>query len=79
MPGTLAPARAHKAYPSLSFIQSFGDHKIGPTAMCTDLHGDIWVASEGQGILEYAHGGTNPIAMLDTNADVRDCAYDPNR
>ncbi len=98
VPGTLVPARAHKAsgsygellyvgseyygvyvysYPSLSFVQSFGDHEIGPTAMCTDPHGDIWVASGGQGILEYAHGGTNAIATLDTNADVRDCAYDP--
>jgi hypothetical protein len=36
----------------------------GPAGECTDKVGDIYIAARyDQEILEYAHGGTEPIAM----------------
>lgn len=50
-----------------------------PEGLCVDKHGDVFVTSNyGQDILEYAHGGTTPIATLsDTNEYPVGCSIDP--
>jgi hypothetical protein len=50
--------------------------------MCSDQKGNVWIAndsggSEGAGeMLEYAHGGTSPIATLNDTATPIDCSVD---
>lgn len=53
------------------FDDSFSD--------CSDAQGDVWV-SYGAGFLEYAHGGTYPIAQLflPGNSAPINCAVDPS-
>jgi hypothetical protein len=50
-----------------------------PYGMCTDKKGDIWIANFlAHEILEYAHGGTSPIATLsDPNEYPFACSVDP--
>jgi hypothetical protein len=48
---------------------------INPAGECVDAVGDVWI-SDGQGLHEYAHGGTEPIANLTSN--VQGCSVDPN-
>ncbi len=49
--------------------------------LCSDGAGDVFVTSEGSGfqgyILEYAHGGTQPISTLDDPGLPWGCAVDP--
>jgi hypothetical protein len=40
----------------------------GPAGECVDKDGDVYV-TEGTNILEYAHGGTQPIATLNIGGD----------
>ncbi len=51
-----------------------------PSGLCVDKAGDVYVANAGaKNILEYAHGGTKPIAELrDTNAAPIGCSIDPS-
>ncbi|MBV8149176.1 MAG: WD40 repeat domain-containing protein [Candidatus Eremiobacteraeota bacterium] len=51
----------------------------GPSGMCTDSGNNVFVTeNSGGAILEYAHGGTQPIATLnDSNARPLGCAFDP--
>jgi hypothetical protein len=36
-----------------------------PYGLCTDRKGDVWIANDGASeLVEYAHGGTSPIATL---------------
>jgi hypothetical protein len=46
---------------------------------CSDKFGDVWVIdNQDSRLYEYAHGGTTPIATLDTPAgDPLSCAVDP--
>ncbi|HEY2474430.1 MAG TPA: hypothetical protein VGI19_06465, partial [Candidatus Cybelea sp.] len=46
---------------------------------CVDNAGDVWIVNEGESdILEYAHGGTSPIATLsDPENFPVDCSIDP--
>ena len=50
-----------------------------PQGECVDKKGNIWITDfAGSDIVEYAHGGTSPIATLyDTNQDPSGCAIDP--
>lgn len=52
-----------------------------PSGLCTDSAGDVWVAilhgDYGGGMLEYAHGGTTPTALLKDPRYPRGCAVDP--
>lgn len=52
---------------------------LNPAGMCSDLHGNIFITSTGPGeIVEFAHGGTTPIATLnDPGYEPVDCAIDP--
>jgi hypothetical protein len=47
-----------------------------PAGECVDKSGDVFITS-GSGILEYAHGGTTPIATLQDEGSPEGCAVDP--
>lgn len=48
-----------------------------PGGLCVDAAGNVWITSSSQ-ILEYAHGGTAPIATLnDPGYSATDCSVDP--
>jgi hypothetical protein len=49
------------------------------TGVCSDTHGNVWIANAGtESLIEYAHGGTTPIATLDDpNQYPISCAFDP--
>jgi hypothetical protein len=53
----------------------------GPSGLCTDSAGDVWITivhgGYGGGMLEYAHGGTSPMALLKDPRYPRGCAVDP--
>jgi hypothetical protein len=50
-----------------------------PSALCTDKAGDVFVTDLGAGdIVEYAHGGSSPIATLsDPDSSPMSCSVDP--
>lgn len=50
-----------------------------PYGQCVDLRGDVWIANfEGSSIVEYAHGGTTPLASLMTAGAAIGCAVSPS-
>jgi hypothetical protein len=50
-----------------------------PDGDCTDKKGDVWIVNQlFEGIVEYKHGGTNPIATLqDPGYYAGQCVVDP--
>jgi len=49
-----------------------------PHGLCSDPNGDVFVAdTNGLEILEYAHGGTQPISTLADTSSPVSCAVDP--
>jgi len=66
------------AFPSLARVGKLTGLKE-PQGECTDSAGDVWIASTlNQQIVEYAHGGTSPIAKLgDPVGYPVGCAVDP--
>lgn len=49
-----------------------------PYGQCADAAGDIWIADfDASSIVEYAHGGTTPIATLATDGAAIGCAVSP--
>ena len=67
-------------YPGGTLAATIPDSQY-PLGLCSDANGDVWVTNFNAGydqIVEYAHGGTTPIATLnDPNAEPRGCAVDP--
>lgn len=66
------------SYPSGQLLQSITN--IGrPAGLCSDAKGDVFVANQtGSDVLEFAHGGTTPIATLpDASYSPSSCAIDP--
>src|SRR5579871_6367789 len=69
------------------YVYSFPEAKLKgtltglnvPTGECVDKAGDVWIVEEGTNdIVEYAHGGTVPIATLtDPNNAPEGCSVDP--
>lgn len=51
-----------------------------PSGLCVDKAGNVYVANAGaKNILEYAHGGTKPIATLTDESDAPfSCSIDPS-
>ncbi len=50
-----------------------------PYGQCADKVGDEWIADfAASSIVEYAHGGTTPIATLTTNGNTMGCAIAPS-
>jgi hypothetical protein len=47
-----------------------------PAGECVDKSGDVFITSKS-GILEYAHGGTKPIATLKDAGSAQGCSVDP--
>jgi hypothetical protein len=52
---------------------------ISPQGECVDRQGNVWITdSSAWQLLEYAHGGTSPIAILSKDiSEPYDCAVDP--
>lgn len=49
-----------------------------PSGLCSDAKGDVFVTdSYANEVLEFAHGGTKPIAKLEAGAYPTSCAVDP--
>jgi hypothetical protein len=50
-----------------------------PYGLCSDKKGHVWVVNDGASqIVEYAHGGTTPLATLNDSAEYPEgCAVDP--
>src|SRR5579863_1388101 len=66
------------SYPKGKLVQTltgFAD----PAGECVDATGNVFVANTGSSnVLEYAHGGSSPIATLDDSGYFRvGCAVDP--
>jgi NHL repeat len=75
------------SYAGAVYVYSYPQGKLkgtlggfsSPRGLCVDSAGDVWITDYNeQQIVEYAHGGTEPIAML-SDADERpiDCSVDP--
>ncbi len=67
-------------YPAGDLVQTLADDKY-PLGLCSDASGNVWVMNFNAGhdqVVEYAHGGTTPIDVLDDpNAEPRGCSVDP--
>jgi len=50
-----------------------------PSGLCSDTKGNVWITNyNGDNIIEYAHGGTKPIATLsDPGTGPNGCSVDP--
>lgn len=49
-----------------------------PSGQCVDKEGDVWIANlKGFSVVEYAHGGTTPIATLKSEGAALGCSIDP--
>jgi hypothetical protein len=44
--------------------------------LCTDRSGNIFLADSFDGVMEYSHGGTQPIRILADNGDADGCSID---
>jgi hypothetical protein len=65
-------------YPSLKNVGQIGGLD-NPQGDCVDKNGNVWIVNtQASQILEYAHGGTTPIATLsDPNQYPVGCSFDP--
>lgn len=49
-----------------------------PYGQCVDGKGDVWITNWGANtVVEYAHGGTDPLQTLSTDSEPAGCAIDP--
>lgn len=64
-------------YPQGKHVGTIGD--LGaPRSECADANGNVWVAdTEGEDVVEYAHGGSAPIVALNINGPPTGCSVDP--
>jgi hypothetical protein len=67
------------AFPSLKLMGTLTGFSR-PQGECSDKDGDVWITNtNGQNVLEYAHGGTSAIADLaDPAGYPAGCAVDPS-
>lgn len=65
-------------YPSGTLVGTLDTAYGSPTGLCVDKKGNIFITEyNGQEVLEYKHGGTNPIASLYDPGQPIGCAIDP--
>jgi len=69
------------SFPQLKKVAKL-KHLKSPQGLCTDTNGDVWITlsggSSGGSAVEFAHGGTTPIADLaDPGYSPVECAVDP--
>lgn len=58
----------------VAVLKNFGT----PRSECSDAKGNVWIAdTEGEDVVEYAHGGTAPIVALNVNGPPTGCSVDP--
>jgi hypothetical protein len=61
--------------PSLVTLTGFSE----PYGQCVDAKGNTWITNfSGESVVEYARGGTQPIATLSTNGYSIGCSVSPN-
>src|ERR1700722_2239249 len=50
-----------------------------PYGLCSDKKGNVWIVNDGASqLVEYAHGGTSPLATLSDSGEYPEgCAVDP--
>jgi hypothetical protein len=66
------------AYPSGTPMGTINSAYGSPTGLCVDKKGNVFITEyNGQEVLEYAHGGTNPIASLYDPGQPIGCSIDP--
>ena len=70
------------SYPQIELVDTLTTGLDGTMGLCTDQGGDVFITNiYANDIIEYAHGGTTPIATLDENpsegSGPRGCAVDP--
>jgi hypothetical protein len=68
------------SYPKGALVGTLTGAFNSPLGECVDAVGDVWVTNYGaQEIIEYAHGGTEPIATLTESAEEypEACSIDP--
>lgn len=59
-------------------LQTIGDNNQ-PYGECVDAKGDTWITNfSGGTVVEYTHGGTQPIATLGTDGYSIGCSVSPN-
>ena len=57
------------AYQSRKLVGTL-DGFSSPAGLCADTAGDVWITNEGEhDVIEYAHGGTQPIQTLDDGSE----------
>jgi hypothetical protein len=57
------------AYQSRKLVGTL-DGFSSPAGLCADTAGDVWITNEGgHDVIEYAHGGTQPIQTLDDGSE----------
>ncbi len=66
-------------YPTGTLVQTLTGFQA-PVGLCSDKKGNVFVVDLGaQSIVEFAHGGTQPIATLDDSGrDPNGCSIDPS-
>lgn len=62
------------SYPHGRLVGALG---VAGNDLCSDAKGDVFVASSGYVVLEYAHGGTYPLQTLHGGDIPLGCAVDP--
>jgi hypothetical protein len=73
------------SYPEKKLVGRLTGLEDTPTGLCADSHGDVFVTEEdnvsneppGNYVVEYAHGGTAPIATLTDDYSPWSCSVDP--
>jgi hypothetical protein len=66
------------AYPKAKLVGKLTGFQK-PYGQCADKDGNEWIADfAASSIVEYAHGGTTPIATLATNGNTMGCAIAPS-
>lgn len=72
------------SYPDLNLVGQLAGLTESPTGLCVDKRGDVFVTEEGNTskdhgsyIVEFAHGGTDPIATLNDSDWPWSCSVDP--
>jgi|SRR5579862_813905 len=65
------------SYPNGKLVGTLNEPQYGIQAICSDKYGNVFL-SNNTSVLEYAHGGTTPIATLQLPGDSADgCSVDP--
>jgi hypothetical protein len=70
------------SYPQVQLVDTLSTGLDGTLGLCSDQAGDVFITNVyGDDIVEYAHGGTTPIATLSEDpsegSGPRGCAIDP--